>query len=51
MTFLMPVQKYQKLFRDRDETSTLLGEFGFMIKEWFNNHADVGKVDSNGKVL
>ena len=26
-------------------------KFGFKIKEWFSNHTDAGKVDSNGKVL
>lgn len=41
----------EKIFEKRDETSKLLGEFGFDIKEWFSNHSAVGKVENSGKVL
>ena len=35
----------------RDETSKMLGKFGFEIKSWKSNHPNIGTVDINSKVL
>ena len=40
-----------KMIQKRDETSKLLGQYGFEIKEWLSNRNDVGRVKENGKVL
>ena len=35
----------------RDETSIMLGKFGFEITSWKSNHSDIERVDINSKVL
>ena len=35
----------------RDETTKLLGEFGFEIKEWVSNKCELGRVKEDAKVL
>ena len=41
----------KKLITKKEETTRLLGEYGFKIKEWMSNRAEIGEVKSNGKVL
>ena len=40
-----------KMIQKQNETSALLGKYGFNIKEWMSNRDEVGKVKENGKVL
>ena len=40
-----------KLVHKKEETSKLLGEYGFQIKEWLSNNSEVGTVKPNGKIL
>ena len=35
----------------KDETTELLGKYGFLIKEWFSNHPDIGTVKNDCPVL
>ena len=40
-----------EIIQKRNETTQLLGKFGFEIKEWISNNPNVGTVKENGKVL
>ena len=40
-----------ELIQKRNETTQLLGNFGFEIKEWHSNNPNIGTVKENGKVL
>ena len=40
-----------KMEKKINETTELLGKYGFEVKEWLSNRESVGKVKRNGKVL
>ena len=40
-----------EMIQARDETTKLLGTFGFEIKQWNSNHSDMGTVKGDGNVL
>ena len=40
-----------EMIQARNETTKLLGTFGFDIKQWNSNHSDIGTVKEDGNVL
>ena len=40
-----------QLMKKKDETSDLLGKFGFQVKKWYNNNSKIGTNDKCVKVL
>ena len=42
---------HSRMIQKRDETSQLLGKYGFEVKEWLSNRKNIGRVKENGNVL